>query len=147
MKNHFLLILLFVCFQIPLKTAAQTANDIAGLWWTEDKKAKVKIYRQGNKYFGKLADLTQPLNDEGEPKRDKNNPETELRSRPLEGLVILSNLEYEGGNKWEDGDIYDPSSGKEYSCELTLEDANTLTVRGYLGFSLLGRSQTWTRVK
>ncbi|RZL30018.1 MAG: DUF2147 domain-containing protein, partial [Pedobacter sp.] len=51
------------------------------------------------------------------------------------------------GSKWIDGTIYDPKTGKTYSCNLTLKDNNTLNVRGYIGISIIGRSETFKRVK
>jgi uncharacterized protein (DUF2147 family) len=60
------------------------------------------------------------------------------------GLDILSGFKFSGGNIWEDGKIYDPKNGKTYSCKMTLE-GNELKVRGYVGFSLLGRTTVWTR--
>ena len=59
-------------------------------------------------------------------------------------MVILKDLIWED-NVWEDGTITDPKSGKVYDCYLSLEDSNTLKVRGFLGFSLLGRTQIWKR--
>jgi len=41
--------------------------------------------------------------------------------------------------------LYDPKKGKTYTGMITLKDANTLALRGYIGFSFLGRSSTWTR--
>ncbi len=62
------------------------------------------------------------------------------------GVTGLKGLEYAGDNEWEDGTIYSPDNGKTYSARATLTDENTLEARGYLGISLLGRSQTWQRV-
>ena len=64
----------------------------------------------------------------------------------LLGVTVLKGLEYAGDNEWEDGSIYSPDNGKTYSARATLTDENTLEARGYLGISLLGRSQTWQRV-
>ncbi|MGB3851894.1 MAG: DUF2147 domain-containing protein [Tunicatimonas sp.] len=126
---------------------AQEANDIVGKWYTEEKKATVEIYTCGDKYCGKIVSLQEPKNPDGTTKRDVKNPSEDLRSRTIVGSDILTSLQYDGGNDWEDGEIYDPESGKTYSCRLELEDANTLEVRGFIGVSLLGRSQTWTRAK
>jgi uncharacterized protein (DUF2147 family) len=59
----------------------------------------------------------------------------------------MYNFKYDGGNVWSDGKIYNPEDGKEYNCKMTLEGPNTLLVRGYVGISLFGKTQTWTRVK
>ena len=69
------------------------------------------------------------------------------KNQPIEGMTILWDMEKDDSNTWEDGVIFDPKKGKEYSCILTLKDNNTLDVRGYVGFSLIGRTQTWYRVQ
>ena len=78
---------------------------------------------------------------------DSQNPDAKLRSRPRLGLVFMQGFKYDDDNKWDDGKIYDPESGKTYSCYMKMESANTMEVKGYIGFSLIGKSQSWTRVK
>jgi len=51
------------------------------------------------------------------------------------------------GNKWENGEILDPKSGKIYSCKIELDGKDKLKVRGFMGVSILGRTQTWYKVK
>jgi uncharacterized protein (DUF2147 family) len=60
------------------------------------------------------------------------------------GLTILENLSYKNGT-WEGGKIYDPESGKTYSCELKLKNKEILEVKGYLGFSWVGKTVEWTK--
>jgi uncharacterized protein (DUF2147 family) len=122
-------------------------DDIVGYWFTENNKAKIQIYKSNEKYFGKIVWLKNPNEENGKPKLDKNNPDKKQCSRPIVGLALLRNFKHAGGNSWEDGKIYDPESGKDYSCNMTLINQNTLEVRGYVGISLLGRTQTWTRTK
>lgn len=126
---------------------AQDAEAIVGEWYTEEGKAKVEIYTCESSYCGKIVWLKEPKNPDGTNKRDANNPNEDLRSRTIVGTNILTGLQYDGDDEWEDGEIYDPESGKTYSCRLELEDQNTLEVRGFVRFSLLGRSQTWKRVE
>ncbi|RYZ99108.1 MAG: DUF2147 domain-containing protein [Sphingobacteriaceae bacterium] len=145
-------IYLFCIFLISIAAfsyafAAGNPDAVVGNWLTEGGKAKIYIYKNGNKYFGKIAWVEKPNDPNGHPKLDKNNPDKALRNKPIVGLVLLRNFEYTGKNVWENGNIYDPESGKDYSCTMTLLDANKLEVRGYIGISLLGRSQTWTRAK
>ena len=82
----------------------------------------------------------------GEARYAPANPDDKLRGRRLLGVTVLKGLQYAGDNEWEDGTIYSPDNGKTYSARATLTDENTLEARGYLGISLLGRSQTWQRV-
>ncbi|HEY0563645.1 MAG TPA: DUF2147 domain-containing protein, partial [Methylophilus sp.] len=63
------------------------------------------------------------------------------------GMTIAKGLK-KNGNQYDGGEILDPENGKLYKCKMKLDDTgNQLEVRGYIGFSLLGRSQTWTRVE
>lgn len=124
---------------------AQNADAIVGIWLTAKKDAKIEIFKQKDKYFGKIVWLKEPTED-GKPKVDKENPDEKLRMRAIMGLLILKNFVYVGENKWKDGEIYDPKSGKTYNCKMELEKSNQLDIRGYIGISLFGRSETWTRV-
>ncbi len=122
---------------------AQTSNKadaILGEWLNEKQDARFLIYKSNNKYFGKIVWGT------GSETKDVKNPDTKLRSRELVGLTILNNFVFDGKKTWEDGSIYDPKNGKTYDCKLTLTDKNKLDVRGYVGVSLFGRTETWTRV-
>jgi uncharacterized protein (DUF2147 family) len=125
--------------------AQNKADDIVGTWLTNGKDpAKIQIYRSGDKYFGKIIWLKFP-DENGKPKVDKFNPDETKRSQPIIGLPLLNGFRFNGEDEWEDGKIYDPESGKTYSCYLTFKDRNTLKVRGYVGISLLGRTEYWTR--
>jgi uncharacterized protein (DUF2147 family) len=61
------------------------------------------------------------------------------------GLIILRDFKHDDG-EWTGGRIYDPQNGKDYKCFMKLKDNKTLNVRGYIGISLLGRTEVWTRV-
>jgi uncharacterized protein (DUF2147 family) len=124
---------------------AQSENAIVGVWYNTDKTAQVEILKKGSTFIGKIVWLKDP-NSGGKPVVDKNNPSPNLKSRPLMGLNLLEGLTYSSGI-WEDGTIYDPKSGKKYSCQLSLKSAEILEVKGYLGFSLIGRTVEWTKVK
>lgn len=134
-------------FLFSFNTQAQNkADDITGIWLTSGKEpAKIQIYRSGEKFYGKIIWLKNPTKN-GVQKFDSNNPNKEKQKNTIAGLVILTGFKFDGDDEWEGGDIYDPESGKTYSCYLYLKDRNTLKVRGYIGISLLGRTETWTRV-
>src|SRR5215468_1533499 len=120
------------------------ADDIVGTWLTNGKDpAKIEIYRSANKYYGKIVWLKYPTAN-GKPKLDKNNPIESKRGQQIIGLLILTGFSFDG-DEWEDGEVYDPESGKKYSCHLSLKDKATLKVRGYVGISLFGRTEVWTR--
>jgi uncharacterized protein (DUF2147 family) len=127
-------------------------NDaILGIWTVQKDDARIEIAKAGDGTLeGKIVWLQNPVYPEGEadagkPKRDKNNPDTSKQNDPLLGLKLLHGFVYTGDNLWKEGKIYDPKNGKTYSCKLTLTDAKTLEVRGFIGISLLGRTDVWTR--
>lgn len=126
----------------------QEGDKVVGVWLTQSKKGHVQITRYGeNKYGGKIVWLRDPNDESGKPKLDKKNPDENKRKATILGLNNLLGFVYAGNKKYENGTIYDPENGKTYSCIMTLENDNTLKVRGYIGFSLIGRTETWTRVK
>lgn len=153
MKKVLLTILLFFCFLIiPSSSISSTA--ISGLWWNQEKSAQIEIYESSGRLFGKIVFLKEPVYPPDDPqsmagraKVDRNNPDPLKRKQPLLGLQILSSFRQTGDRLWEEGSIYDPKNGKTYRCKMTLENTDSLSVRGFIGFSLLGRTTTWTRVK
>ncbi len=136
---------LFVIFLMVFQTGfAQEGDAIVGKWYNTEKDAQVEIFKEGNKYAGKIVWLQEPT-ENGKPKVDKNNSDQSKRSRPIMGMRLLNGFEYKGGT-WENGTIYDPKNGKTYSCTIKKKDSNTLEVRGYVGISLIGRTVEWTKV-
>lgn len=119
--------------------AQLTESSVLGEWTSPKGDSRILIYKQADRYEGKIVWGT------GGPETDVKNPKKELRSRKLVGTVILTGFKYDGGLSWVDGDIYDPREGKTYSCKMKLKNANQLSIRGYVGVSLLGRSEIWTR--
>ena len=120
-------------------------SQIEGIWITEDdetgkKKSEVLLYKNEGKLYGKILNL---LLEEDKGKLCVNC-KGENKNLAIEGMVIVEGLEL-NGKTWEEGTILDPKSGKTYSCYITFENENTLKVRGYIGFSLLGRTQKWIR--
>jgi uncharacterized protein (DUF2147 family) len=120
-------------------------DDIIGFWVTATGKSTVEIYKNEDLYFGRIIKLRTPLDEQGKVKVDKHNPEESKRKQQILGLVVLRNMKYEGGNKYSGGKIYNPEDGKEYSCNMELVNPKQLNLRGYIGISLFGKSQTWTR--
>jgi uncharacterized protein (DUF2147 family) len=127
-----------------LNSGAQEADAILGEWLTEDDRALVEIYRCGDRYCGKIVSLKEPQNADGTDKLDTKNPDPSKRTRKIIGLNLVWDFIYDKDNRWVRGKIYDPDNGKTYSCKITL-NKDKLDVRGYIGFSLLGRTTVWTR--
>lgn len=153
MKFNYLMIVMGAMVLLPMKqmVAQETkSSDVLGVWLNEDKDAHIEIYMQGNKFDGKIVWLKNP-NDSitNQPRLDKNNEDESLRTRPVMGLLLLRGFEFDD-DEWEDGRIYDPKNGKDYKCYIEFEDEadkNKLKVRGFIGFSMLGRTTYWTRVE
>jgi uncharacterized protein (DUF2147 family) len=143
-------------FSVLLWTAppafASAPEDILGVWNTEDREAKVEIFKCRDNYCGKIVWLKDPnyppTSKEGvpgSPKIDYKNPEPSLRSRPVLGLQFMSDFSYIGGNEWKAGRLYDPEKGKTYSGKITLLSPHELDLRGFIGISLIGRTSKWSR--
>lgn len=154
MMNYrsFMLVLAAMLSLSFFQTNAQEvkADDLLGVWLNEDKDAHVEIYKESGKYFGKIIWLKNPNEDNlTTPNLDDKNQDESLRSRPIMGLKLLTDFVFDGDDEWEDGEIYDPKSGKTYSCYIEFHDDNKdeLKVRGYIGVSLIGKTTYWTRVK
>ena len=128
------------------------ADDIAGTWFNQAKDAKVEIAKCGNDYCGKIVWLKDPtypagskLGTPGTPKLDDKNPDAARRKEPVMGLEIIKGFQFAGGNLWKNGTIYDPDSGKTYNAKATLVAHDQLDLRGFVGVSLFGRTEKWTR--
>jgi uncharacterized protein (DUF2147 family) len=143
-KKKAVLVLLFTVFSFS--AWAQKGDAILGSWANPNGQDHILIYKRGDKFFGKLEWIKFPNDENGKPKTDKNNPDPALRSRPDLGLELLKDFTFDGDNAYSGGTVYDPKNGKTYSCKMTLE-GNNLKIRGYVGISLFGRSETFTRVK
>ncbi len=131
--------------------AQLSAQDIVGLWKTIDDKTNkpksvVKIYKyqKDGKYYGKIVKLFKEPGEDPNPKCDKCRGSK--HNKPIIGMVILSGLEKVGPNEWDHGRILDPESGNVYDVKMWIEDGK-LHVRGYMGWSLIGRSQVWLPYK
>lgn len=122
-------------------------DRILGVWLTGSGKARVEIYKCGSDYCGRIVWLRDPVYEDGSAKIDKKNEDPKLQSRPVMGLNLLNGFEYDDDLEWDDGEIYDPENGKTYDCVIYMEEdkPDLLEVRGYIGISLIGRSDLWRR--
>ncbi|MBF5028075.1 DUF2147 domain-containing protein [Planobacterium oryzisoli] len=119
--------------------------QIEGKWKTIDDetgqaKSIVEVFKKSNgQYYGKITQLmAKPENETCVKCTD------DRKNKPLIGLEIIRGLK-KSGNEFTGGTITDPKTGKTYKCTIT-RDGNKLNVRGYVGFSLIGRTQTWHKV-
>ena len=125
---------------------ADDAESVEGKWLTANGEGWIRIELTETGPEGIIAGSPGDPYSNNSPRKDDKNPDPALRDRPLHGLRIMRGFEVDGPGKWKNGRIYDPNSGKTYRCKLTLVDANTVKLRGYLGVSLFGRNEVWTRV-
>ena len=143
MKN-IILTLLFAVSSIFI--FAQTNADVVGQWYNAEKDAVITLFEDGQTVSGKITWMKFPNDKNGNPKTDPLNPDEKLRTRVRIGMIMMSGFSHIAGKVWDNGNLYDPKKGKTYSGMMTLKDANTLNLRGYIGFSFIGRSSsTWTR--
>jgi len=136
-------------FSPAADTAASPVTDTPsplGVWKTVDDKtgkprAIVRVYEENGKLFGRIEQSFTP----GAENRVCAVCTDDRKDQPIIGLLIIRNMKADG-DEYSGGDILDPESGSVYRCKLHLEEnGSRLVVRGYIGFALLGRSQTWQR--
>jgi uncharacterized protein (DUF2147 family) len=118
--------------------ATARPGAILGRWWTEGKSAIVEFVQQ------KDGTYTGILRWGAKPEKDVKNKDPKLRDRQVIGIVLMWHLRYEGG-EYVDGYVYNPEDGDTYRMKAELPSPDSLRIRGYLGISLFGQSQTWTR--
>ncbi len=147
-KSIFTILSTLVLFLLTTAFSKPTDNpdSLVGVWKTGEGTAMVRIYKNGEKYQGKIVWLKEPNDPEtGKPKQDKNHPDEVNRTRPILGMINIWGFSFKEKDLWEDGNIYDPKNGSTYSCTIKMINPNTLEVRGYIGVSIIGRTDTWTR--
>lgn len=146
MKSY-LLIGAFFLLQTFAFAQATNGDQLLGVWEPSNGKARVKIEKIGEKYYGKIVWLKEPNDpNTGKPKVDKNNPDASLRTVPLKGYRMLKDFKFLGNNQWDSGTIYDPENGSTYKCVIKMINNNTLDIRGYIGVEALGRTDVWKRL-
>jgi uncharacterized protein (DUF2147 family) len=129
---------------------AQTKkDDVLGKWISTDKSVAVQVYRQGNDFKAKVIWFDERLGS-GTPmnsRHDTHNPDEKLRTRKVIGMDILNGLNFNSANqRWENGKIYDASSGRTWDTFAEINDDGKLYVRGFWKFSWIGKSLYFTRI-
>jgi len=140
-------------FISPIRTIGQASHQNSqpspvGRWKTvDDSTGKVNsvvlIWEANGKLYGKIEKLIDP--DPRDPDPRCSRCEGGLKDRPIIGLQILWDL-HRDGDQWSGGKVLDPDNGSKYKCYVEVEDGGQkLKVRGFIGFSVLGRTQYWVR--
>ena len=127
----------------PAEEARSATDAIVGEWWTEKKDGRVKFFRAKNGTYQGI--LVWDASDKDGTKKDTKNPDPAMRNRPVVGIVLMWHLTFKD-NEYEDSRVYDPDSGKTYKVEARVERDGRLKVHGYVGISVFGSSEHWTRV-
>ena len=137
--NH----ILFFTFLFSFSSWSQ---NILGNWYSLDtdsneKESIIEVYQKNNKIYAKIVSLLKE-DDKGKicDKCTGND-----KDKPIEGLVILKGLSKDD-DEWSGGKILDPKNGSYYKCYMTLVEKDKLKIRGYIGFSLIGRTEYWYRI-
>ena len=140
MNNKFLILILLL-FQISF------SQTVIGRWKTIDdvtgkEKGVVEIYEKNGKVYGKIVEILENEH------RDKKCTlcEGEDKNKPILGLTFIKGLKKDG-KEYNGGQVLDPKNGKLYRCYIILIGKDKLKIRGYIGISLFGRTQYWSRVK
>lgn len=136
-------ILFALMFAFMSRTFAQTGEEaILGKWESDKKDVRLEFFKSGNEYQARLLWGDQIVESDGKTsKKDAKNPDKNLRSRNIIGIVNVTGL------KWDDdeftgGKIYNPPSGDTYKCKVWIKNGR-LYLRGYMGFSLLGQTASF----
>lgn len=132
---------LFGCF------ALSGQGKFAGTWQNiddEDGKPKshIQIYEEGGELKAKVIKLLAAAT-----VKTCTECKGDLKGKPIEGMLLVKNMKKESDKVYSGGEILNPKNGKSYSCTMTLKDENTIKLRGYIGISLMGKTQYWYRVK
>lgn len=142
MKSKILLLLFF--FIQTTISAQYPADKILGIYLTDEKDAKVEIFKQGNKYFGKTIWLKSKSNVDSKTLLDKNNPNKALRNRPLLGLVFITDLVYKKG-EWVDGKLYAPKEGLTVNGKFRFLPNGDLELKA--SYLLITDTRIWKRIQ
>jgi uncharacterized protein (DUF2147 family) len=129
----------------PAPAPVPARPDATGLWIDHTGRGAVDIQPCGTQLCGTIAWMKEPMDPQGKPLVDINNPERTKRTRWICGLPIIGNAAKLGKDVWDNGWIYDPDDGKTYDLELKLKSPDVLQVTGYLGTKFFSETYTWRR--
>jgi uncharacterized protein (DUF2147 family) len=129
---------------------SNTGGDaIIGEWMAVQGNVKVQVFREGNEYKAKIL-WFKDTDDKSKPmhtRTDEKNPNPKLRSRKVLGMETLSELTYNAkSGRWENGVIYDPKTGREWSSVVYFNKEGLLNVKGYWKFEFIGKNMTFKKV-
>ena len=131
-------ILPLLMLSLQLFAGSETGSDaILGIWKNGTGKGYIEIYKSNGKFHGRIYWINESL--------ITNVKSCGNSIKPHVGMVMLRDLIFDG-EEYNSGSLFNPGDGKEYKCLLKMKDFNTLNVRGFIGFSFIGKSDVWERV-
>jgi uncharacterized protein (DUF2147 family) len=122
---------------------AKDPESPIGFWKGGD--ATFEMFETEGKLSARIVALSEPKTAEGKERTDIYNPDPKKRNHPIIGLVFISGFTKKSDTRWENGTVYDPKSGRTYSCFIELQGPNKIWLRGFLGNALMGRNYFWVR--
>lgn len=133
---------------IPLMSFDNTkeAYRLVGVWESEEKNLQIQMFEDNGQFAGRMVYFKCSSDEVMLNSEDTENPDKSLRSRKLLGMKLVTRLDYQGNNIWDEGKIYDPNSGNTFEARIQLTGPNTAIVRGYWKYRWLGRSMVFKRL-
>lgn len=125
--------------------AVSGAETIEGVWLNEDGDGWIELRITDGELRGVIAGSPDDPQRLRPPRLDVENPDPAKRHRELFGMQILYGFRMETADRWSGGRVYDPNNGNTYRGTITLVNESTLRLRGFIGLSLFGRTEVWTR--
>ncbi len=129
---------------LPFLGMAQ--NKYVGMWKNLDdedgkEKSHIKVYTEGNELKATVVKLLP-----GAKLKKCESCKGAMKNRSIEGMDIMTGMKKQSDGTYSGGTIVNPKNGKEYKCTISLDDDNTMRVRGYVGISAFGKTQFWYRL-
>ena len=134
-----------VVWSLAIPHAMAQASVTQGVWLM-DARVAVQTFSCGGLMCGRVVWLVVPRDPQGRLYRDANNPNPQLRVRPLCGLTILWNLRPAGVNRWRSGWFYNPDDGQTYRVSARFTSDDAIVARIYRGLPIFGENRTFARV-
>lgn len=146
MKKNWLLFLLLCSIAL---SAQYSEDDVLGKWIAEDRSVAVEVFKVNQNFRAKVVWFDDRLGS-GIPmheRKDTDNPNPKLRHRKIIGMEILEGLKYKPGSQsWENGKIYDATSGRYWDSSARITKTGLLKVRGYWKFKWIGKTMTFIKI-
>ena len=141
-------------FLFSVVTSFAQADKILGVYtYTTTSQennvtSKIRVSKANGGYRAEVIWVDKLYKEDGSVKTDIKNPDKSKQNVPIDKIVLIEKITYNAKDKsWEDGKIYQPTSGKTFKVVCSFEDEKTLKVRGYLGFAALGRTVLWKKIE